>query len=212
MFPFTEKFSRHTYSYMTLRKAVGWIGLLLPFVLMLGSTLIFKGKFVESSISYYYHTGMRDVFVGALCAVALFLFFYSGFDKWDDWAGNLGGLFALGVAWFPTTKSGSEDWAGIVHLVCAILFFMTLASFSLFLFTKTVKGKRPRGRKKKRNLIYIICGITMVACLIVIVVYKILLKDNTHETSFVYWGETIALVAFGVSWLTKGEAIYPEKK
>jgi hypothetical protein len=207
-----NKYSRHTYSYLTLRKAIGWIGLLLPFVLMLGSILIFKGKFVESSISYYYHTGMRDVFVGALCAVALFLFFYSGFNQWDDWAGNLGGVFALGVAWFPTTKSGPEEWVGIVHLVCAVLFFITLAAFSLFLFTKTEKGKRPKGRKKKRNLIYIICGIIMLVCLVVILVYKILLKDNTNETSFVFWGETIALVAFGVSWLTKGEAIYPDKK
>lgn len=52
----------------------------------------------------------------------------------------------------------------------------------------------------------------MLACLIVIVLYKILMKDNTHESSLVFWGETIALVAFGVSWLTKGEAIYPDKK
>ena len=52
----------------------------------------------------------------------------------------------------------------------------------------------------------------MLACLIIILVYKILQKENTHETSIVYWGETVALVAFGVSWLTKGEAIYPDKK
>jgi hypothetical protein len=52
----------------------------------------------------------------------------------------------------------------------------------------------------------------MLACLMVIVVYKILLKNNPPESSLVYWGETIALVAFGVSWLTKGEAIYPDKK
>ena len=52
----------------------------------------------------------------------------------------------------------------------------------------------------------------MLACLIVILVYKSLLKDNPHETSFVYWGETIALVAFGLSWLTKGEAIFSDKK
>lgn len=209
----TEKYStRHTYSYWTLRKAVGWIGLLLPFVLMFGGVLFFKGKLVAGSISYYYHTGMGDVFVGALCAVALFMFFYCGFDKWDDWAGNLAGLFAIGVAWFPTTKSGPEDWVGIVHLTCAILFFLTLASFSLFLFTKTAKDKEPTKQKKKRNLIYIICGIIMVASLIAIVIYKIFFRDHSSVCSIVFWGETIALVAFGVSWLTKGEAIYPDKR
>jgi hypothetical protein len=66
--------SRLTYTYWTLRNAVGWIGTLLPFVLMLGVFLIFGGRVIESSISSYYHTGMRDVFVGALCGIALFMF------------------------------------------------------------------------------------------------------------------------------------------
>jgi hypothetical protein len=206
-----EKFSNHTYSYWTLRKAVGWIGLLLPFVLMLGGLLIFKGKLVEGSISYYYHTGMRDVFVGALCAVALFLFFYSGFDKWDDWAGNLGGIFAIGMAWFPTTRSGPENWAGIVHLTCAILFFLTLASFSLFLFTKTAEDTKPTKQKKRRNLIYTTCGFIMLVSLIAMAIF-LFFRDENSKFPFVFLGETIALVAFGVSWLTKGEAIYPDQK
>ena len=76
-----DKYSRHTYSYLALRKAVGWIGILLPFALMLGGFLIFKEEIIQESISHYYYTGMRDVFVGALCAVALFMFFYSGYNK-----------------------------------------------------------------------------------------------------------------------------------
>jgi hypothetical protein len=206
-----NKYDHHTYSYMALRKSVGWIGLLLPIVLMLGGSLIFGGPVPERSISYYYHTGLRDVFVGALCAVALFLFFYSGYDKWDNWAGKLGGFMAIGAAWFPTTRCGPEDWAGIVHLVCAILFFLVLASFSLFLFTKTEKGKKPRGRKRKRNRIYIACGIIMLASLAVIAAFKIWLQDDHPECPVVFWGETTALAAFGVSWLTKGEAIYPDR-
>jgi len=70
-----EKYSRHTYSYLALRKAVGWIAILLPFTLMLGVFLIFKGEIIQESISHYYHTDMRNVFVGAICAIALFLFF-----------------------------------------------------------------------------------------------------------------------------------------
>ena len=88
-----DKYSRHTYSYLALRKAVGWIGILLPFALMLGVILIFKGEIIQESISHYYHTEMRNVLVGALCAVALFMFFYTGYDKWDDWAGNVAGFF-----------------------------------------------------------------------------------------------------------------------
>jgi len=70
-----NKYSIHTYSYLSLRKAVGWIGMSLPFVLMLGVILIFNGNLIQESISHYYYTGMRNVFVGALCAVGLFLFF-----------------------------------------------------------------------------------------------------------------------------------------
>ena len=205
-----DKYSRHTYSYLALRKAVGWIGLLLPFTLMFGVFLIFKEDLIQRSISYYYHTGMGNVFVGALCAVALFMFFYSGHDKWDDWAGNMAGIFALGVAWFPTTEVGSTDLIGKMHLTFATLFFLTLAFYSLFLFTK--KGSDPTPEKLRRNIIYKICGLIMIACLIAMFVYFAFFKDSSSESSFVFWGETVALIAFGVSWLTKGGTLYPDKK
>ena len=204
-----DKYLRHTYSYLALRKAVGWIGLLLPFVLMFGVFLIFKGEIIQKSISHYYHTGMSDVFVGALCAVALFLFFYSGHDKWDDWAGNIAGLFAIGVAWFPATDVGQSDLTGIIHFTCAALFFLTLALFSLFLFTR--KGPNPTTQKLTRNKIYVICGLIMIICLVAIVIYLNFIQNNNHGSGFVFWAETIALVAFGVSWLTKGGTLYPDK-
>jgi len=204
-----DKYLRHTYSYLALRKAVGWIGLLLPFVLMFGVFLIFKGEIIQESISHYYHTGMGDVFVGALCAVALFLFFYSGHDKWDDWAGNIAGLFAIGVAWFPATDVGKSDLTGIIHFTCAALFFLTLAIFSLLLFTR--KGSNPTQQKLARNKIYIICGLIMIACLVAIAIYLNFIQNNNHGSGFVFWAETIALVAFGVSWLTKGGTLYPDK-
>ncbi len=209
MVDLNDKYSRHTYSYLALRKAVGWIGLLLPFTLMFGVFIFFKGDLFQGSISYYYHTGMGNVFVGALCAIALFLFFYSGHNKWDDWAGNMAGIFALGVAWFPTTEVGSTDLIGKIHLTFAILFFLTLAFYSLFLFTK--KGSDPTPQKLRRNIIYITCGLIMIACLIAMLIYFAFLKDNNSESSFVFWGETIALIAFGVSWLTKGGTLYPDK-
>lgn len=51
----------------------------------------------------------------------------------------------------------------------------------------------------------------MLACLIAIAIYKNSSYADNSECSFVFWAETVALVAFGISWLTKGETIYPDK-
>jgi hypothetical protein len=199
-----------TYTYMELRQAVGWIGIFLPFVLMLGVFVIFKGELVLKTISLYYFSGMRDVFVGSLCAIALFMFYYRGYDKWDNIAGNLTGFFALCVALFPTSEKGFDTWQAIVHFISASLFFLTLACFSLFLFTR--KSSVPTKRKMTRNKIYISCGLVMIACMISIIIFYIFFEKRHPETDFIFWAETLALIAFGVSWLTKGGKIFPDEK
>lgn len=204
-----DKYSRQTYSYLALRKAVGWIGILLPFVLIFGAAVIFGETFIQKSISHYYHTDMRNLFVGALCAVGLFMLFYTGFDWRDEWLGTLAGIFVIGVAWFPTTETGPSTWVGKMHFAFAAAFFITLIIFSLFLFTR--KAEKPTAQKLRRNKVYIVCGLIMSICLIVIAIYKFFIQDAASESSFVFWAETIALWAFGFSWLTKGEAIFPER-
>ena len=199
-----------TYSYMALRRAVGWIGILLPLVLLLGDYLIFKNNKTLLTISLYYHTGMRDVFVGAICAIALFMFYYRGYVKWDNIIGNLAGFCALGIAWFPTTLAGPLDFSGKVHFICASIFFLSLSFFSLFLFTRT--KIKPTRQKIIRNRIYISCGIVMLICLVAIMIFFNFSQEINPQSSFVFWAETIALIAFGISWLTKGGSLYPDKK
>lgn len=116
-------------SYLTMRKAVGWLGMLLPFLLLLGNftlneTGIFANKFFvknagayanagswKSSVSHYYYTTVGEYFTGTLCAVAMFMLCYTGHPKRkveiglsDNSMTNLAGLFALGVVSFPTTS------------------------------------------------------------------------------------------------------------
>jgi len=198
-----------TYSYLALRKAVGWIGILLPFVLLAGVLLIFKQDKIPANISQYYYTGMRDVFVGSMCAIALFLFYYRGYTKWDNIAGNIAGFLALGIAFFPTDKSKPYDLSSKIHFICAALFFIVLSIFSFFLFTR--KKPNPTKRKLARNRIYIICGSVMMVCMLLILIFFIFFDNENTDTTFVYWTETIALVAFGISWLTKGGTLYPDK-
>jgi len=61
-------------SYLTLRAAVGIVGVALPPVLSGGCLLLGDCRSLERSISSYYGTGMRDVFVGLLFAIAFFMF------------------------------------------------------------------------------------------------------------------------------------------
>ena len=203
----SDIYALHTYTYLHLRKAVGWIGVLLPFVLVLGTYLIFNDKVIQPSISHYYHTGMSDVFVGVICAIALFMFYYCGPEKIDNICGDIAGFSAVGIALFPTTKEGAADWVGVVHYSCAAVFFLTLAFFAIWLFRKTKKGEEPTPQKKKRNMIYLICGIIMIACLLAIVIYHNFLKVDGQDTILVFVAETIALIAFGFSWMVKGEVI-----
>src|SRR3989442_7994060 len=109
-------------SYLTLRKAIGIIGLLLPFVLSLGK-ILFESSGLETSISAYYYTSMRNVFVGSLCAIGVFLLSYRGFDVRDEIAGKVGCLFAVLTALFPTTPRDvlTGSWTSRVHFTSASL-------------------------------------------------------------------------------------------
>ena len=200
--------SAQVYSYHALRKAVGWIGILFPFVLVLGHIIIFGGDTLLQNISVYYHTGMRDLFVGAICAVALFLFFYKGYDRWDNIAANLAGFFALGIAFFPTVKEGAYDWVATVHYYAAACFFVILALISLFLFTRG--EPRPSEMKRNRNVIYRACGITMLVSMAAIEIFFLFFNKNHEGSKFVLFAETVTLIAFGMSWLTKGGTLYPD--
>jgi len=198
-------------SYLGLRKAIGIIGISLPFVLAFGK-MIFESPGIQSSISAYYYTDMRDVFVGSLCAIAVFMMSYKGYDRRDDLAGNLACVFAIGVALFPATPEGNvalqAPLIGSIHIICAFSFFLTLAYFSLVLFRKTDPNRKPSRRKLQRNKIYTVCGYTILASIAMIAILALLPHEAPIKKLEPYfWLESLAVVAFGISWLTKGEAI-----
>ena len=204
-------------SYLTLRKVIGFLGVMLPCAVSLGAWAVFRTG-LQSSISSYYYTGTRDVFVGALWAIGFFLLSYRGYEPIDAITGNLGSAFALGVALFPTAPdlnpSPSAVIIGYLHQACAGLFFFTLIFFSLFLFTKTNPHGRPTRRKLQRNVIYRVCGIAMAICILLMTIYTFLPEPAAAPLKPfkpIFWLETIAIVSFGISWLTKGEAILADE-
>lgn len=194
------------HSYLFLRRAIGLIGIALPIVLIVGNLLIDGGD-LGGSLSGYYYTGMRDVLVGSMCAAGVFLIAYYGHNVVDNIASSLAGIGAIGLALFPTTPENPTSWdktSGVLHLVFAGVFFLMLAYICLQLFTRN-DGEQPTGNKYQRNAVYRVCGILIIACLALIALSKSLgLAASLHPA---LWLECVAVWAFGVAWLVKGQTL-----
>ena len=209
-------------SYLTMRRLIGILGVALP-VLVVGGGILQNGLIVQGSISSYYYSNMRDCFVGILCIVSLFLISYKGYDRIDDIVANMSGIFALGLVIFPTGMfSGRVERVGIflvedsiseyVHLIFGALFFLSLSFNSMFLFTRREPGFMSR-EKRRRNIVYRACGIIMTATIAFLTLYTIFWRGTIiSKMNPVLILESIALLAFGASWLVKGNTLFKDKR
>lgn len=180
-----------------LRRWIGWLGLSLPWIVAL---LLWA---IPSSISAtYYEPQTIAPLMITLGAASVLLIAYQGYDLQDDIINTLAGVCGLLVCLFPCqiaaqglvgTFQVPQAISGTVHNVAAVLFFGLLAYNSLFLFTK--HGETMTDEKKKRNVVYIACGIGMVAS------FALLLLPPFRIQVWIV--ETLALSFFAVSWLTK---------
>ncbi|HEU0239834.1 MAG TPA: DUF998 domain-containing protein [Micromonosporaceae bacterium] len=203
-----------------LRLGVGIIASALPFVVLFGN-MLFAQKFIWlGSISGSYYTQMRGVFVGSLCAVGVFLISYR-YDKLDNIASTIGGFLAIIVALFPTppdTKTGhvtrTQVNIGFVHFTAATGLFLVLAFFCLWVFTRSAPvapgeppPPPPTAQKKARNVVYRTTGVVILLAVILAGLIGLVFTRAVKESwNTLFWCETVALLAFAISWLTKGGA------
>ena len=213
-------------SYYEMRRAVGLIALILPFALAVGCILYallgpdhaLPQPILQRSISDYYYTPMRNYLVGSLCAIAAFLACSRGYDLSDEITGYLASFFTLCVALIPPVDPRSSVYTakqvdiGFVHSGFAALMFLSLAYFCIFLFRKSSPEKTLTRRKRHRNRIYGICGLIIVACIVVMVSLTLrAIAESLRPSFLLFWCESLALAAFGVAWLTKGEGILRDR-
>lgn len=185
-----------------LRCLIGWLGMLLPWLVVFLS-LTFGYPFPDSISATYYIQTCITPFMIILGAAGLLLISYRGYDKIDDIICSCAGAAGLSICLFPCSHEGyvgtfnlSGDISGIIHNVSAVIFFGLLAYNSLFLFTKTAGIMTPN--KKKRNIIFKICGIGMIASFVLLVPCNIF-----NIVGGTWLVEAIALAFFAISWLTK---------
>jgi len=194
-------------SYYALRILIGATGMLLPLLLIIGNLVANKTMHIEFSVSDYYDNSTAgDILVGVLFVLGFFLMAYKGFNRTDSRTANFGCVFALGVALCPTTSS--NYFIHIMHFVFAVLLFSVFIVFSIYLFRKSDQPKGFNKQKDKRNKVYLVCGINIIACIICITIGMIFLEDLCKTYHLVFWFESLALMSFGFSWITKAEFLF----
>jgi hypothetical protein len=170
-YPDSNRDAAYTRSYRVSRLVVGFLGILLPIIFIIGEALFLRGGVhVRGSLSEYYHTSMQDIFVGGLCVIGFLLATYMAGEArtWDFWASLIAGVAVLGVVFFPTTRSGlpagaplcgsvpgpagcsaveqtlGEHQTAVIHAVFAIAFIFFLAVMSFLFAASEVLPKQDR--------------------------------------------------------------------
>lgn len=202
-------------SFLFMRRGIGILGVALPLMLPLLYGVISGQWHLLNSMSRYYYTDTRNLFVGSLCAIGVFLFCYR-YKPSDFWVSNIAGLAAITVALSPTTPmcpnnptvpycanpakpTSAANLAGDVHFTAAAVLFVLLAYFCIFRFGHAHEIHRKR--------IYRTCG-----SLILLSILMVLVTEQTswlNGTFFagknsLFWYEAIAIMSFGIAWLIEG--------
>lgn len=169
-----------------MRGGMGALAFAFPLVLWLAGRWGL-GIPTQTSLSAYYHSDMRDLFVGVLCAIGFTLFLYKGFSRSEDWALNLAGLLAAGIASLPMSPTGplrcrmvcSDDTclassalfdrtfdaliASHLHGYCAVAFFIAIAYVCGFCAKRTLHLIPDQAVRRRYLWLYQALGVAMIA-------------------------------------------------
>ena len=199
------------------RRVLGTLcALLSPLSLLFG--LLGKHNFQGwyMSISATYHANDCMIMIGLLCATAIFFLTYKGYDWRDRMMSIIQAVSALGVVAFPCGNENVDttgffdlpcSTSAIFHCISAGVLFTAFAVNILWLFTQT--GENPTAEKQKRNIIYKVCGWTIiVTALIQVAEITTGLASKVLEPKgipYIAINEFIMLMAFAFAWFVKGE-------
>jgi len=221
-------------SYYRIRKAIGLLGILLPvLVLVAYGGLLSSISHYYYTRSAVFFIAILSAFGLFLISYKGYKRDEDTEIISDNWITHIAGIAVLIVVLFPTSCEENTHvickmceefgfplfghdipWISTVHLVSAAVFLFAMGYMSKCRFTKTYldEDELKKDRKKRnRNRLYKICGwIVWIALGILILEFgvKYLLYPKFQMSDYdVFIFETVAVLAFGISWLVKGEAM-----
>lgn len=194
---------------LTQRRVMGVLVILLPIIpILFGFLGDNNPPCWWYSISDTYYTNSVAVMVGIISIASFFFCTYKGYDWRDRLVNLVSGIGLAGLLIFPITSQGFDKVglfclpakvSGFIHCIFAFTAFTGFFFNLEFLFTLS-SGKKTK-RKKIRNVIYIVCGSTVILALVIIVLGKL----GIGTKNMVWIAETVSLIPCGFAWLVKGK-------
>jgi hypothetical protein len=215
-----------------LQQTVGWIAFAMP-LFVRAVAFLHDGIWTTNSISAYYYTSLRDVFVGALVVGGAVLAFFPSPHKLDRWLSRIAGVAAVGIALFPMSiEEGVIDWVGATtpaarkayvqalehgphgplhyHYAFVVVFFAIVFYLVTFRFKANTPAD-PTERKRKRNKVYAVCGYLMAAAFLWMAVLWFQARNDQNKMGSIFYPETLAVMAFAAAWLVKGQVVLKDR-
>ncbi len=190
-------------TYSSTRIGIAIIGILFPLILWFIGLML--GIELQGSISAYYHTPMRNVFVGILFAIGASLYLYKGYSTIEDFVLDCAGILALCIALLPTSPATELECdpftAPYLHGISAISFFILIAYICIFRASDTLdQSEIDESRKSFYKIIYWILGVSMIALPLFSALW-LYLVDETG--SLIFWVESVGVWVFSLYWIVK---------
>lgn len=198
-------------TYFSLRLGLTVLSVLLPPVLYLWGRM--HGVPLQYSMSAYYHADAagltcpgghgvaRDLFVGGLFAVGGLLYAYRGVTTFENWALNVAGLLAAGIALFPMRiECDGIPSRFTPHGTFAILFFVCIATVAVFTGPSTLERIKDPDLRRFLKHGYRITGLVMVLAPGSVIAWSLLTGTYAEHTFAI---EVAGIYAFAAFWILK---------
>jgi hypothetical protein len=211
-----DKAFRYLRSLSRMRRLIGLLGIALPILLITIDWRAFHEHPVpRSSLSAYYYSGMREVFVATLAATGIFLITYRVAESnLNNIFTSLAGGCAVLISLFPTSPPSantpltalqdffSEKAVTRVHFISSGFFIGLLGVMSLFFGIQEGNDRKGRAGASFLRWYHWICTLAIAGVGVWIFISKFVLDKPPHR--YLLYGEVVSAAAFGASWLMKG--------
>lgn len=187
-------------TYFVLRMVIAGAAIGLPVALLVWVTLDPDLPMMDS-LSAFYYTPARGLFVGTLVAIGVALVAYHGYTRGENWLLNAAGTLAIVVALFPTEDPVMPglNAVSITHAVAATSFFVLAALSIVFYGQETIASIPNAELQRSYRTGYRI----LVVLVLLFPALALLIAWLMESTLWLFLVETAALYAFATFWIVK---------